>query len=234
MQSAYYQQPFSAILYDADQLPRPNPEWMRAEHWPQAELLAGGRGAAWRIDTQWGTAVLKHYRRGGLMAKVNQASYWFNGWQNTRALREWRLLAQMFDAGLPVPKPWFAIAQRRGRWYRCAIVSGFLESSRSLWSLPPAQLLDASLWQNVGALVRQFCDAGIMHPDLNLGNILLDARQGLSMIDFDRARHVEGLSLPAQKMQQRLLRSYQRYQRAHADNAQVDWLQPEQLLGWMQ
>lgn len=233
MQSAYFQQPFSAILYDADRLPRPNPEWVRAEYWPTADSLAGGRGASWRIDTQWGQAVLKHYRRGGLVSKINRDAYWYRSWQSTRALSEWRLLAQMYADGLPVPQPWFAIAQRRGRWYRCALATSYFNDSESLWSLTPESLLRSELWQRVGQLIRRFSSAGVMHPDLNLGNILLDKQQALFMIDFDRARINASASVQPDAMYKRLLRSYQRYQSSNANSVFSAWPTPQRLLAWM-
>jgi 3-deoxy-D-manno-octulosonic acid kinase len=47
-------------------------------------------------------------------------------------------------------------------------------------------------WPLVGACIRKFHDAGVVHADLNARNILLsetgDANARVYLIDFDRAR----------------------------------------------
>ena len=89
MQSAIYQEKHSAILYDADLLPRPNSQWLRPEYWPSATTLRDGRGEAWKVTTRWGDAVLKHYRRGGMVAKFLKDQYRFQSWAFTRSWHEW-------------------------------------------------------------------------------------------------------------------------------------------------
>src|SRR4029453_11025308 len=52
-----------------------------------------------------GRWVLRHYRRGGLIAKLSQDSYLWTGAARTRSFAEWRLLAELRRRGLRVPAP---------------------------------------------------------------------------------------------------------------------------------
>jgi tRNA A-37 threonylcarbamoyl transferase component Bud32 len=59
--------------------------------------------------------------------------------------------------------------------------------------LPLSTLLsDAPLpepaWRAIGSAIARLHAAGVDHADLNAHNILLDAGQGVSIVDFDRGR----------------------------------------------
>src|ERR1700761_9131727 len=63
---------------------------------------AGGRGAAWFIqwrDLHW---VLRHSRRGGLLAPLTGDRYGWAGEASVRTFAEWRLLKTLSERGLPV------------------------------------------------------------------------------------------------------------------------------------
>ena len=91
-----------------------DPQFWRA----RGELIAvtGGRGSAWFIASgarQW---ALRHFRRGGFVARVAQDSYVWTGENKVRAFLEWRLLDLLTQRGLPVPKP---VAARYSRTACC-------------------------------------------------------------------------------------------------------------------
>lgn len=156
-------------------------------------------------------AVLKWYRRGGVIAPILGDRYWFSGWESSRAWREWRLLADLWQQGLPVPRPFMAYVERHGRFYRCALMSAYIPQSFPISKLPLERLQDEALWSLVGQLLRQLCEAGVSHPDFNLSNILITEQRCLYCIDFDRAVYRSGQIISPERQIKRLVRSYNKH-----------------------
>ncbi len=154
---------------------------------PAGAAAVGGRGAAWIVpardgDGEW---VLRHYRRGGLPAKLVADLYLWPGLELTRPWREWRLLAELHTLGLPVPRPVAARVVQGGIAYRGDLVTRRIPAARSL-----AELLRdsaAAPWREVGACIHRFHEAGVWHADLNAHNVLVDAGATVWLIDFDRS-----------------------------------------------
>jgi 3-deoxy-D-manno-octulosonic acid kinase len=180
-----------AILYDPARLDHPTP----VDFDPAALAEAGrvtatatGRGSAWFIAAPHpggGATVLRHYRRGGWIARWVADRYLWRGEEATRCFRELRLLAAIEAAGLPAARPVAARYQRAGPGYRADLLTLAIPGAQPLAArlrdgLPPA------LWRSIGATIRDFHDAGVCHADLNARNVLLDAGDGVHLIDFDR------------------------------------------------
>jgi 3-deoxy-D-manno-octulosonic acid kinase len=150
--------------------------------------VGGGRGAAWFIDhgtEQW---VLRHYRRGGLVARLCEDRYLWTGEARVRAFAEFRLLASLAALHLPVPVPIAARYRRSGLSYRCDLITRRIAGAASLSRvLAAAPLTDAS-WRLVGSTIARLHAAGVDHADLNAHNILLDGQGAVSIVDFDRGR----------------------------------------------
>jgi len=180
-----------AIVYDADRIQQPGPALFDPEHWKRQGGLAGhaiGRGSALLLDTEFGPAVLRQYLRGGWPARLSHDRYFFTGYDRSRPLAEFRMLAALSGLGLPAPTPLAALCERSGLLYR-----GWLLMQRILQVQPLADLLgscsgDTAFWQRVGAVIRTFHDAGVVHADLNARNILVAEDESLYLVDFDRAR----------------------------------------------
>jgi 3-deoxy-D-manno-octulosonic acid kinase len=163
-----------------------DPEFWRR----RGELLEvkGGRGAAWFIASgarQW---VLRHFRRGGFIARWSQDAYVWTGEDRVRAFAEWRLLHLLRQRGLPVPKPVAARYQRTALSYRCDLITERIAGAEPLSAALARGALSESLWRAIGAAVARLHRAGVDHADLNAHNILLDAKGTVSVIDFDRGR----------------------------------------------
>jgi 3-deoxy-D-manno-octulosonic acid kinase len=168
-----------------------DPQFWRA----RGELIAAaaGRGSAWFIASrdhqsggrQW---VLRHYRRGGVIARLSSDGYVWAGEDRVRAFAEWRLLDIMRQRGLPVPKPVAARYQREGPWYRCDLITERIVDAEPLSSVLAREALAESAWRAVGAAVARLHHAGVDHADLNAHNVLVDAGGAVSVIDFDRGR----------------------------------------------
>lgn len=162
--------------------------WFSPECWGTcaSEVTAGGRGGAWFIEAEPFDMVLRHYRRGGLMARLSKRSYWFTGFHSTRSIEEFRLMRRLRNIGLPVPDVVAAIAWRhRLFWYRAAIL---VKRIPGAVTFPDCQHIhEATLWEGLGVIIRRFHDAGLNHVDLNCDNILVTGDQ-IYLIDFDRCR----------------------------------------------
>lgn len=179
------------ILFDQDVVAHIVPQWFTIEYWQgQAETTAvsNGRGKAWFIDTKAQSMVLRHYQRGGAVARLLGDKYLWQGLANTRAWREWRLLAELSQQGLPVPQPIAAHVVRSGIFYRADLLTRKISNAQSLSDRLHEQPLDSIVWQDLGKLIRRFHNARVYHADLNAHNILIDQIQKLYVIDYDKGK----------------------------------------------
>lgn len=156
----------------------------------RGELTAvnSGRGAAWFIGSATDQWVLRHYRRGGLIAGISQDRYVWNGESRVRAFAEWRLLDLLVQAGLSVPFPVAAWYRRTGFTYRCDLIIRRIADAHPLSAALHAAEIPHASWRAIGAAIAGLHRAGVDHADLNAHNILLDASHRVSVIDFDRGR----------------------------------------------
>jgi 3-deoxy-D-manno-octulosonic acid kinase len=213
---------YGAILFDRTQVRQPDPLWFDSSHWGEAAQAVGegGRGGAWFIDFGEGGAFLRHYLRGGLVAKLSRDAHLWRGIGHVRSFAEFRLLRVLRDKKLPVPLPFAAWYRREGLHYRAAILMQRLPDVASLAALAAKQ---QAPWAAVGELVARFHRAGLDHADLNAHNILFDSSGQGWMIDFDRSR----LRIPATAWREANLQRLQRSLRKLAGGRSVAQLDAE-------
>lgn len=169
--------------------PAPPVYLFRPDDWPDSTpVAAGGRGSAWFVSDQRGDFVLRHYRRGGLIARVSRDHYLARGAGDSRAFCEFTLLDRLHCLGLPVPEPVAARYARRGLLYRADLLTRRIANSETLAVHLQREPLAQDQWRNLGRLLRRFHDAGARHADLNAHNILLADHSRWYLIDFDRGR----------------------------------------------
>jgi 3-deoxy-D-manno-octulosonic acid kinase len=180
-----------AMLYDASCCGQPDERLFARDHWRALGALeesAGGRGTVAFVrdgERRW---VLRHYRRGGLVAKLLGDNYLWTGAERTRAFREWRLLRELRAAGLPVPEPVAARYERHGLFYCADLITAELPTRRTLTHALSEAPLDAATWRAVGACVGRLHARGVHHADLNAHNLLLGPDGTVYVLDFDRGR----------------------------------------------
>lgn len=178
------------ILFDPAVSPQVDRQWFDVDYWRGQGALniqSGGRGGVSIIRTPVGECVLRHYRRGGMVAAVMGDRYLWTGVDRTRSVREFRLLQAMARLQLPVPQVVAARYRRAGLYYQADLMMLRLLDTQTLTECLAQGRLDAELAQEVGALVARFHRAGVWHADLNAHNILV-APSGLYLVDFDRGR----------------------------------------------
>jgi 3-deoxy-D-manno-octulosonic acid kinase len=181
-----------AMLYDASCLGHPEARVFDVAHWQQAGALqaaTGGRGTVAFITTPLGQRwVLRHYRRGGLVARLLDDRYFWRGASQTRSFAEWRLLRQLRSWNLPVPRPVAARYQREGVLYRADLLTAELPTRETLAAALRAAPVSPATWQAVGRCVGTLHARGVHHADLNAHNLLLGADGTVYVLDFDRGR----------------------------------------------
>lgn len=176
--------PAGAMLFDPAQGMAPTPSVFDpvsfGEH--AQPVGQGGRQAAWFVSAGFGDAVLRHYRRGGLVARLSRRAYVWRGEDATRAFAEFRVMQRLSAMGLRVPAPLAAGYWRNALTYRAALLTRRIAQAR-----PLAVSLDEALVEPVAHAIAAMHRAGAWHADLNAYNIMFDALDQVWLIDFDRA-----------------------------------------------
>lgn len=189
--AAYQQLGEHSIVYDTALITQPGIELFMPTFWQACQQLVSagqGRGEAYFLrlenEPQW---VLRHYRRGGLVARLNQDRYLWTGLAHTRAWREWHLLYDLYRQGLSVPRPVAAHVHHQGCFYRADIITERLTGQTLAERLLQAPLPGVQ-WRAIGACLREFHAHGVYHADLNATNLMLTDGDAIALIDFDRGR----------------------------------------------
>ncbi|MDH3671886.1 MAG: 3-deoxy-D-manno-octulosonic acid kinase [Gammaproteobacteria bacterium] len=178
------------ILYDADAIAKLEVISFDPRDLAERGVLIGkarGRGLTYFIRVEGNDWVLRHYQRGGLVARLLGDNYVWTGIERTRAWREWHMLGQLRERGLPVPRPIAARVLRHGPVYKADIITQRLLGTRTLADLLSEGRLAESAWRAVGACIRRFHNTGAYHADLNAHNVLLTQDNKVYLIDFDKS-----------------------------------------------
>lgn len=179
----------AAMLYDASRAGNFEAEWFSPAYWRARGAVTGaamGRGSTIFVRQPERQLVLRHYRRGGLVARISRDRYWFTNEDRTRPFAEYALTYHLHRAGLPVPAPIAARYVRDGRWYRGDLITERIPGAVSLAGRLAQGSLLITTWIAIGRCIRRFHAAGVCHPDLNAHNVLLSDDGRVYLIDFDR------------------------------------------------
>ena len=174
-----------------------------------------GRGPLARILLAGQPAVGKRALHGGLLGPLIGRLYF----GNRRGLDQVRAAVRLGLAGVPTPTV-LAFGSARAFCPFCAqaIVTRELQGAQNLFELaggapPPRRRRDLLLL--CADLVRRMHDAGFLHADLNLSNLVLErgpTGETLHVVDLDRGRFRQVVS-PELRLRNlaRLLRSYEKW-----------------------
>jgi 3-deoxy-D-manno-octulosonic acid kinase len=157
--------------------------------------LSTGRGAAYRLVLPGDLrAILRLYRRGGVLARFVRETYLG---LRPRPLRELALTAEARRRGVSVVEV-LAARVEGGVAYRGALLTAEVTGATTLGEAllhPPDGVTRAELAAAAGRAVGLLHEAGVFHADLNVSNVLVrPAADGpeVVLVDFDRARLVDG------------------------------------------
>jgi 3-deoxy-D-manno-octulosonic acid kinase len=183
------------IWYDDSILSDSPEQCCDPEYWQQQNKIIGsaqGRGTTWFVALDKIDAALRHYRRGGLFGKLIKDHYIFTGWEKTRSYQEFQLLNTLIEAGVNVPKPIAAKAVKRTFCYQADLLSEKIPNARDLVAILQERPLSQDMYQKIGRETRKMHAAQVNHTDLNIHNILIDDKENVWIIDFDKCHQQKG------------------------------------------
>jgi 3-deoxy-D-manno-octulosonic-acid transferase len=182
-----------------------DPQWWLAQGDSQA--LGAGRGHIHRVSDARGRYLLRHYYRGGLIARLSRDLFLARPTVRTRAMAEYTLLSQLRARGLAVPRACAARHVRHGLFYRADILVALIPDATDVARLlHDTRALTPGEWQALGQAVRSLHDEQVFHSDLNCHNLMLDAAGKAWIVDFDKCGFRAGDPWKADNLA-RLLRS---------------------------
>ncbi len=147
-----------------------------------APWRGGGRAEVLRFPCGDGHGVLRRHRRGGLAARLLPRGLFLTN----RPGREFEAHRALQAAGVPVPRLLGAAWRRRGVFFSGAIATEAVDAPTLQECLEEAATVEHTL-ARIGGLVRRMHDAGGLHADLQIRNILVTP-SGPLLLDFDKAR----------------------------------------------
>lgn len=208
----------------ADALERAGTLHAWAEQQTERRALAG-RGRVWSVPapvagpdgrSRW---VVRHYRRGGAVARLLGDRYLALG--RPRPVVEARAAAEARARGVATPAVVAGAIYPAGPFHRADLVTeeipDALDLADILFGDPSARVARRDALVATGRLVRRLEREGLFHPDLNAKNVVL--RPGPEgpeawLVDLDRCRVRErGGPAPAEAMRRRLERSLRKFER---------------------
>lgn len=182
-------------------------------HTVPAPTIGPDRGERW---------VLRHYRRGGAVARYLDDRYLAGG--DSRPIRELKASVEARSRGVPTPAVVAGAAYAAGMFYRADIATEFIQNAKSLAHLlfgnGDRQIDVEGTLHIAGRVVRCLEDTHVLHPDVNAGNILVRDHVGVTeayVIDLDRCNVLARTSFGSPGfMRDRLERSLRKLSALHA------------------
>jgi 3-deoxy-D-manno-octulosonic acid kinase len=180
--------------------------------WEKAEPLPGGRGSARLLRLEGLPFVVKRERRGGRLSAFFPDRYI----SRSPFLKEWALGLHLSERSL-APMPAALLLHGCPVGFRAFAMTEARLPSRSLAELwREGELGDGTL-KRVGEAVAALHRAGVIHGDLNAGNLLFTEAPLPLLIDLRHSSWTQEPPAPAARRRNllRLCRSLHKLQRLH-------------------
>ncbi len=178
----------------------------------EAEVIQGkGRGGIRLIEIGGLRLVARKYLHGGLFRMLTRDLFLEQG----RATSEAEIMAYLRERGFPVVAPFCAVVEKLFVAKRLHLVTILQANTVSLLEYlrqatgKQRMRLASKLAERLWLLQR----AGVCHPDLHLGNVLVTPDQDLVFLDFDRARRKTVIDSDMKSMFSRLERFVSKMER---------------------
>lgn len=177
------------IWRDLEIFPELSDDIFSAEYWQHKNALTGqaqGRGTTYFFKHHGQQFVLRHYKRGGMVGKLLNDQYFYTGLVKTRAWQELHLLQHLNELGLPVPKPAAARVCKNSIYYTADIITAKIPNAQDCHMLLTQGSLSQNTWKEIGKAIALLHHFQVYHHDLNIHNIMIDDKQKIWLIDFDK------------------------------------------------
>lgn len=164
----------------------------------QQKLITGtaeGRGTVYFFKLNGTDLVLRHYKRGGLVAKLNDDSFLYTGIEKSRCHKELSVLEVLRKASINVPEPIAGRIVKKGLIYTADIITKLIPKATELHEILQEKSVHAKTWRDIGREIRKIHEAQICHHDINVKNILLmnsNASYKVHLLDFDKCEVRKG------------------------------------------
>jgi len=173
-----------------------DPEDAAAAAGTEARTFEGrGRPVSFPVPGVRGLRVVaRRYLHGGLLRGLTGGLFPGSG----RFLRELATADGLFRAGAPVPEPLGIVVREAGAgaargWFLSREIEGVEDLRALLLRLPPGDPARRAALAAAGRAVRRLHDAGALHADLHVKNLLLPRAGGEAVVlDLDGARVLPG------------------------------------------
>lgn len=130
--------------------------------------------------------VLRHYYRGGLIAKLLKNTFLYDSLQQTRCFEELFILNLLRQHRLNVPNPIAALINRKTLTYSASIITEAIPETEELHSWLTRKPLPKELWQKIGIEIKKMHNLQVCHKDLNVKNVLIKQSSQVFLLDFDK------------------------------------------------
>lgn len=138
--------------------------------------------------------VARRYLHGGILRGLTGGLFPGAG----RFLRELATADALFRAGAPVPEPLGIVVREAGAgtargWFLSREIEGVEDLRSLLLRLPPGDPARRAALAGAGRAVRRLHDAGALHADLHVKNLLVPVGGGgVTVVDLDGAKVLPG------------------------------------------
>lgn len=180
---------------------------------------AEGRGTVYFFKLNSAHMVLRHYNRGGMLAKLNNDSFVYTGVESSRCYKELVILQLLRKANINVPEPIAGRIVKSGLLYTADIITKVIDNAVELHELLQKESVAEHIWQNIGIEIRKMHDIQVCHYDINVKNILVTERDGennVHLLDFDKCdlrKGNEWKTANIKRLQRSLLKQTKRHEK---------------------
>ncbi len=182
---------------------------------PRRPAAGGGRGPLLSLHLDGEEVVAKRPVHGGWLGRLIGGLYW----GRERVLAQVHAAQRLRGRGVSTPEilaaGWRSVA---GPLQHHAIIAKTIPGAINLYEAsrnPPAGLRRRTMLRESAALVRRMHDAGFLHADLNVTNLVIEpGTRGplVHVVDLDRGRLQSRIGLSGRALNlARLLRSYEKW-----------------------
>lgn len=166
-----------------------------------------GRGSVEEYAINNKNIFLRKFYRGGLLSKIISNTFFhLDCCQNSfclnyRPFREMQILELLNEYQIPSPKPIAAFVKTNlaNIFYQAAIATEKIEDAKNFLDLVkeyqrnPDSHLSRQITETsykAGIIAYKILEIGVFHVDLHLGNVLINSKNDIFIIDFDRAKNI--------------------------------------------
>lgn len=163
------------------------------ENTPRGVLAGRGYTGSQRVDGL-GDIFVKQYAHGGLLRHLTGGQFICIG--PSRSFLEFSMLERVRSIGINAPCPMLFV-NKGSLFYRSWLFMEEIKNSRNLAEVSASQdPRDADVLQDamtkLGQQVLTLIANKILHVDLHPGNVLVDSKGKVFLVDFDKAREYPG------------------------------------------